>query len=220
MLNRLLELLYPPKCLICGNLYNINTKDTYYACKKCKIKLKYGMTDLKIIKIYDKNFDYLISPFIYKGEIRKLILDYKFNNKKYLYLLFSNILADVLYEYIKEITIDYIVPVPISFNRYKERGYNQSYLISKRISQTLHIKLLRFSLIKTKNNKRQSELCEKDRVDNVKNVYKVFRKNLLKNKVVLLIDDIYTTGNTLNECSKILKKANVSTIIALTIAKA
>jgi len=192
----------------------------YYACKKCKIKLKYGLEDCNILKVYDKDYNFLITLFPYEGVIRKLLLEYKFKNKKYLYLLFSDLIYYSLKDYIKEIKIDYIIPVPISFKRYKERGYNQSYLISKKISHLLDIKLLRFSLIKIKNNKRQSELCEKERINNVKNVYKVFRKNLLKNKVVLLIDDIYTTGSTINECSKILKKVNVKCIIALTIAKA
>ena len=118
------------------------------------------------------------------------------------------------------ITIDYIVYVPISYKRYIERGYNQSYLIAKALSKHTAIPLKKFCLIKIKNNERQSELLHEQRENNTKGVYCVNKLHEIKGKCLLLVDDIYTTGATANECSKVLKMAGANSIIVTTIAKA
>ena len=74
-------------------------------------------------------------------------------------------------------------------------------------------------LIKTKDNKPQSEMNQDARKSNVKGVYKVINKEKIYNKKVLIVDDIFTTGNTVNECAKVLRKANIKQVGVLTIAK-
>lgn len=157
--------------------------------------------------------------FKYDGLIRNLILKYKFNEKPYLYRSFIKFFEIYQKKYAQFDFYDIIVPVPISKKRLKTRGYNQSYLIAKEISKILNIKLENDILAKQKDNIAQSTLNKSEREENVKCVYKLVNENKVKNKKILLIDDIYTTGSTVNECSKILTNAGAEKIDIFTIAK-
>ena len=151
--------------------------------------------------------------------IRKIILNYKFHDKSYLYKTIVNFLLknEKLFENLK--SYDTIIPVPISTKRYKERGYNQSYLIAKEISKKLKIKCNNNSLLKAKNIIEQSKLNKIERQKNIQGVYILCNPKALQNKKILLIDDIYTTGSTVRECSKMLMQANPKKIGVFTIAK-
>ena len=214
---KILNLIYPQTCGICGKIA------TNSLCKKCEIELK-KQEESQIIgnnkeEIENKNFDELIYIFKYEGQIRKLILDYKFNEKSYIYLTFVNFLLKnkKIFEKIKN--YDTIIPVPISKKRNKTRGYNQSLLIAKEIAQQTNLELVNNCLIKTKNIIEQSKLNKEDRTTNIQGVYELKNKKMIENKKILLIDDIYTTGSTVNECSKILRKGNPSKIGILVLAK-
>lgn len=116
---------------------------------------------------------------------------------------------------------DIIIIVPISNQRKRERGYNQSYLIAKEISRIIKVPIAQKVLYKTKNTVPQSSLNKKLRQVNIKGVYKVKKNRKLDNKKILIIDDIYTTGNTVNECANMLLRKGIkkSNIGVLTIAK-
>ncbi len=212
MLEKILEIIYPKKCIFC------NTINEDYTCKKCKIKLEYICANDKLERVEGKYFDYMISAYFYLDSIRNKILEFKFDNKKYLYRALSEELIRKMQIYIS--LFDCIISVPISIQRYMKRGYNQSELIAKSISQKLNKPLIRFCLIKVKNNKKQSGLKIEERFTNVKSVYKVINKNIISGKRILLIDDIYTTGATVNECSKVLKAAGANKVLVATIARA
>ncbi|MCI8760296.1 MAG: ComF family protein [Clostridia bacterium] len=151
--------------------------------------------------------------------IRKIIINYKFNEKSYLYLTIVNFLLKnkKFFKILK--CYDTIIPVPISKKRRKERGYNQSELIGKEIAKKVGIDYNSQCLFKTKNIVEQSKLNKEEREKNIQGVYKIEKTKLLENKKILLIDDIYTTGSTVNECSKTLKQANPKQIGVLTLAK-
>ncbi len=192
-----------------------HNENTEFTCKNCKIKLEYYRRDCHDISPSKYYFDKAFFSYKYIGEIRQLMLKYKFYNHKYLYKFFAYDLSNKLLNYLAktQTKIDYIVAVPISFKRYLERGYNQSWLIASEVSQVLDVPTLRFCLIKFKHNKRQSELSMFQRATNTKDVYNVFFKKSIEGKNILLIDDIYTTGSTVNECSKVLKKCGANRII-------
>ena len=152
------------------------------------------------------------------------MLDYKFNSKSYLYATIVNFLLknEKFFEILK--TYDTIIPVPISKKRYKARGYNQSELIAKELVRKLlasgiQIKYNNKCLFKIKDIIEQSKLNKEERQKNIQGVYKLYNKQLLYNKKILLIDDIYTTGSTVNECCKVLIEAQLKKIGILTIAK-
>ena len=211
------EIIFPQCCLICGKV----SKNIW--CKECKNKIYKEAIFKEEISTRKQDtyfFNKHIYVFEYKNVIRNLILDYKFNDKSYLYKIFSEIITKnekicgILKKY------DIIIPVPIHKKRRKQRGYNQSELIAKEIAY--NIKNLRYEnsvLEKVKNVKPQSLLRKKQREQNVKNVYKIVKKEKIKDKKIILFDDIYTTGSTANECCKILKQNGAKEILVLTIAK-
>lgn len=129
-------------------------------------------------------------------------------------IIFSNPkVSEVLKKY------DIVISVPVSRRRKMERGYNQSELIAKDICKKLNKKYSRDILIKTKNTTAQSTLNKEQRKENAKGVYEIRKQDKIKGKKVLLIDDIYTTGSTVNECSRALKQANPKEIGVATVAK-
>ena len=151
--------------------------------------------------------------------IRKIILNYKFKDKSYLYKTIVNfsLKNKKFFQILK--SYDTIIPVPISKKRRKERGYNQSELIAREIAKRAEINYNNNSLFKTKNIVEQSKLNKEERQKNIQNAYQLQNGKTLENKKILLIDDIYTTGSTVNECSKILSIAKPNKIGVLTIAK-
>ena len=201
-------------CGICGRL-NKN-----YLCNKCRNQLekqaKFEIEKNQSEKYYFQEHLYI---FEYQGTIRKIILDYKFNDKSYLYRTIVNFLLknEKFFQNLK--SYDTIMAVPISKKRNKERGYNQSGLIAKEIAKSLGIEYNCQSLLKTKNIIEQSKLNKEERQKNIQGVYELQKSEMLKNKNILLIDDIYTTGSTVNECSKMLKQAQPKKIGVLTLAK-
>lgn len=116
---------------------------------------------------------------------------------------------------------DIMVVIAISKQRNKERGYNQSELIAKEFSKIIQVPIATNVLYKIKNTVPQSTLNREQREQNAKGVYKIQNINKIKNKKVLILDDIYTTGNTVNECAKILTQNGIlkKDIGILTIAK-
>lgn len=199
-------------CGICGK--GINT----YLCKKCEKKLK-NIAIFGKDEYLDKDFEKHYYIFKYDNFIRSLIIDYKFNEKPYLYKSFLEFLNKYQKKYVQFEIYDIIIPVPISKKRKKERGYNQSLLIAKEIAKNENIKLKDNVIVKAKNNTTQSKLNKEERTENVKNVYKITKNKEIIDKNILLIDDIFTTGATLNECSKMLKQAGAKKVDVLTIAK-
>ena len=143
------------------------------------------------------------------------MLQYKFHDVKYMGACFAEILTLKIKKY--NLNADIIIEVPISRERFRERGYNQSAIIARRVSKITGIIYGKDVLIKTKNNLRQSELSIQERKENVKDVYSIKNIELIKGKSVILIDDILTTGATLNECAKVLKENGAKEVIALAV---
>ncbi len=204
-----LELIYPNVCGFCNKICKENI------CIKCMYQLKQYKIDEKYVK---KHFDG-IGIYRYKDIIRTKFIDYKFNNKPYLYKTFAEIILNdkkicgILKKY------DIIIPVPISKKRKQKRGYNQTALIAKYIAKKTNLKYENNVLIKLKNISSQSELNKNDRIKNVKNAFGIKNEEKIKGKNIILFDDIYTTGSTVSECSNVLKKAKVNNIFVLTFAK-
>lgn len=116
---------------------------------------------------------------------------------------------------------DIILIVPISKQRKRERGYNQSGLVAKEISKIISVKIEKNKIYKIKNIRPQSTLNKQQREENIKQAYKVKNIENIRNKKILIFDDIYTTGSTVNECARMLNKAGIDkkNIGVLTIAK-
>ena len=208
-----INLIYPNVCGICDKLCDDDI------CKKCEIKLN-NISKIKIDRYTNKYFKKHLYIFKYEGIIKERLINYKFNERNYIYKAFVKFMlknkkiCDFLKNY------DIIIPVPIHTKRRMERGYNQSALIAKAISKKIpQIDYLEDVLIKKINNKPQSTKNKSERKNNVIGAYYMKDKEKINNKKILLLDDIYTTGNTVNECCKILQSANPKCIDVITIAK-
>lgn len=216
MLDYILDLIYPNVCGFCNRI----CKESL--CNECEEKIQANL--ICNIDNYEndntKYFSQHLYLFKYDNEIRNKILDYKFNDKAYLYKTFSKIIIKnkKIYGFFKK--YDIIIPVPIHKKRMKIRGYNQSALIAKEIAKKIdYIRLESNVLLKIRNIKPQSTLNKLERNENVKNAYMIKNVDKIKNKRVLLFDDIFTTGNTVNECSKLLKLNGAKDIGIITLAK-
>ena len=190
-------------------------------CKKCEeIINKYLINEIDV-SFYENNIEPIEKMHIFKYEdlVRKLILQYKFNDKSYLYRTFCEIILKnkKSFDFIK--SYDIIIPVPIHKIRKRKIGYNQSELISKLLASKTKLEFSTNVLVKYKNNNPQSTLDKKARKENTKDVYKLVNKEKIHNKKVLIFDDIYTTGSTANACAKELKRADPLKIGILTLAK-
>ena len=209
------SILFPPLCYICGK------RGKNIICERCSRNL--GSLAKYKIEQHDADIDYFshhIYLFDYTGMIRKLLLDFKFHDKAYLceifvkFLLKNKKIGGFLKNY------DIIIPDPIHKKRQKERGYNQSLLIaSKWEKEETRISVEDNILLKTKHTKPQSTLSREERIENAKQVYEIQNAEKIKEKDIILLDDIYTTGSTVRECAKILKENGARSIVVVTIAK-
>lgn len=217
ILEKIKDLLYPQVCSICGKL---NTKSL---CNKCKIKLEkeFKFQTDNYSEDNSKNFIEHYYFFKYEEIIRSQILSLKFQEKPYIYKTIAYFLKNKQKSFEKLKKYDIILIVPISRQRKKERGYNQSELIAKDLALLISTKIEKNILYKIKHTKPQSTLNKQQREENAKGVYEAKNIDKIKNKKILIIDDIYTTGNTVNECAKILveKGINKRDIGVLTLAK-
>ncbi|MFH2011812.1 MAG: ComF family protein [Pseudomonadota bacterium] len=115
---------------------------------------------------------------------------------------------------------DFLIPVPLHFKRLRERGFNQALSLAKYIGKKHGIPIDYMSLKRIKWESPQINLSKKEREENVKGVFFLRDKNRLKDKSILLIDDVYTSGATVNECAKVLRKAEACKVDVLTLARA
>jgi ComF family protein len=157
----------------------------------------------------------------YEGIIKDVILLYKYRGFEGLGRYLAGYVEQALgSEEDLWLDVDAIVPVPLHRVREKERGFNQSRVLAKKLSRIKKIQLLDRRLVKVKNIPPQTSLEAKERVRNVRGAFRVKRPGAIKGKVILLVDDVYTTGSTLSECSLALKDAGAKEVRAVTIAQA
>jgi len=161
----------------------------------------------------------------YKNElVKELIHKFKYQGLKSTQLIFENILSQSLAnhkEYFKNQNY-IIIPVPLHKLKERTRGFNQSVIISNIISKILNIRSHNNIIIRFRNNPPQAN--QEDilkRQQNAQNIFKINEnlKEMIKNKNIILVDDVFTTGSTLNECAKILKQNNANIIIGICLAR-
>lgn len=211
-INSALNYFFPPICGMCGEI-NEN-----YICNNCYENIK-KIKKCVINEYNNRNFSKHLYIFRYEGIIRNKIIEYKFEDKGYLYKMFAKIILSdkKTCNFIKK--YDVIIPVPISKKRKKKRGCNQSELVANELAQKLNQDIWTDIIIKKKDNKPQSELNKLERIKNVEDIYEINKPIEVKNKKVLLLDDIYTTGSTVNEIARKLKQNQTQEIGVITLAK-
>ena len=221
------DLFFPQgvKCFVCGiETSDLGICDSCYAklpfikgniCQKCGgEKLGSGKVCLDC-KGRDYYFHKNYSIFHYEDNMQKYILSFKNGGRKYLGETFSKFIKNYL-RHIK-LEFDIIIPVPIHKNRIKERGFNQSEVLC----QSLDEFVVDNSVFKrVKDTPHQTGLNRENREENLEGAFEVVSPDKIKDKKILLIDDIYTTGSTINECAKELLKSGATSVNSLCLARA
>jgi len=213
------DILFPEeiKCIFCDK--DINHFDEKPYCNECEKSLPFNnekrckKCDMEIFgdgevcdfcKSNHKVFDKTRAVFKYESVVRKTVLNFKENNQKFLAKPMASIMHNSLPQDMKD--FDVIVPVPLSPKSLKRRGYNQSEFLAIEIAKLCEKPALLDVLLKERETQHQKELSYKDRQQNLAGAFKIQHRNLIKDKKILLIDDVMTTGATANACSEILKK--------------
>lgn len=199
--NEILDIVYPmeEKCIIC------RTDGFIGLCPYCKSKINRAT-------IENGNLSYGF----YGGTLKTLILKFKYESDFTAGYLLSKLLVEMIKE--NEIYADVICYVPMTKKSEKKRGFNQCEVIARHIGYHINVPVSD-CIKKIKNTKEQKTLTKEERVKSIKGAFKVSRIKDIKNKNVILIDDVMTTGATINECKDVLKKSGVNSITVLTIAK-
>ena len=163
------------------------------------------------------SLDYIFSAYYYNEAIRNLIHRYKFYGE----YRFSDLFSEMLWEYLENISelkkYDLITSVPLHRKRLFSRGFNQSELIAKRISDYSHITYER-CIYRTRNTIAQSHLGMRDRIHNISDAFIADAKKV-KDKKILLFDDIYTTGSTMESCANELKSKGALSVAGISLSK-
>lgn len=223
IIDELIQILYPDdiKCIVCGKEMHPNR---YGLCDACKLDInenycvrcgrhKVGIGDYcnecagEVLY-----FDEARSAVNYDKNARDLVLRLKFGNARYLAKHISQYLLDILL--LSDWSADCITFVPIHKKRQRKRGYNQAELLANELAAHVDLPCVKL-LEKTSNTVNQARLNREARMKNLSGTFKAVEK---PPEHVILIDDVMTTGSTLNECSKTLKRAGVKIVYALTFA--
>lgn len=157
----------------------------------------------------------------YEGPVKEVILLFKYRGFKVL----GNWLGDLLAENLGSEEdlwegVDALIPVPLHPKKERKRGFNQAQVLAKRLAAHKSLSLFERRLIKVANVPAQTSLEAGERAKNVRGAFRIRKAKDLEGKIVLLVDDVYTTGSTLRECSLVLKKAGVREVRAVTVAQA
>lgn len=163
-------------------------------------------------------FDGIVRAGVYESALRSLILAFKFHQRTEYAKRLSRMMADALAVSGLSARIDYFVPVPLHWRRHLERGYNQARLLSGGLCRPPA--RISADLVRTRYTRRQWNLTESQRRTNVKNAFAVRHGHPFAGKTVCLVDDITTSGATLNECAAVLKSAGAAAVYALVAAVA
>lgn len=207
LLSRLLDLLYPPKCVFCRRLLTAHEKGW---CIDCEKKIPYY--DDKRTGDY---FAFCVAPLEYRGDVREAIHRYKFSGLDCYAEVFAPLVAESLSYH--GVQADVLTWVPVSRARRRERGYDQAEALCRSLSKCIGVPAVAL-LTKTVNNKTQATLDALQRKANVLGVYGTCNEEQIAGKRVLLVDDVITTGATLSECSRVLLTAGASEVICAAIA--
>lgn len=233
MPNTLLNLLFPPQCLGCDTLVPTHGtlclecwKGVHFItepfCACCGLPFEYTLGDGALCgECLQKRPPYsrARAAFRYDDASKSLVLKLKYHDQTYLAPLFAGWLAKAGADLIA--VSDAIVPVPLHYWRFVSRRYNQSALLAAALSKTTGLPWLPDTLKRTRATAQQTGLTRRQREDNIRGAFDVpiKRRAPIQHKSVLLIDDVFTTGATLEACTKTLLGAGASNVNVLTLAR-
>lgn len=165
-------------------------------------------------------FDAARAALAYEGASRDLIHAFKYRNKTHLRRPLALLTIEILSEFIQSRRPDLIMPVPLHRKKLSSRGFNQAVLLGEILSHRLKIPLDRWNLRRIRWTEPQVNLAADDRRANVKGAFSVHESAQVNGRRILLVDDVLTTGSTVEECGKVLKAGGAVDVTVITVARA
>lgn len=220
-----ISLFYPNNCVACQNalfrneqtictscLFHLPKTEYHYEKDNPISRIFWGRTEIEIAASY--------CFFVKAGKVQHLIHQLKYKGKKEIGILLGEIYGKELLKSAFFKNIDVIIPVPLHPKKEKKRGYNQSEMFGIGLSSSMQIPLDKTTLIRTYASETQTKKSRFKRWENVKEIFDLQNADLLENKHILLIDDVITTGATIEACVNMLKKIKNVKISIVSIAAA
>lgn len=228
--NFLSELFFPEryKCVFCGT--DVPDFDNDPICDDCKKTLPFNKGNRCLIcsepidneaticdscQLHKKHFKKAFCPFVYDGKVRNAILGYKDSNRRYLSKSLAKFIADEIKA--SAVKIDYITFTPLTEKKKKKRGFDQAELLASYVAKELDCECVRL-FEKTRDGKTQKKLTYKERQENMVGMYKLLPHKFHRTDKVLIVDDIITTGATIDACAKLICK-RVSDVYVAAVAR-
>lgn len=224
------SILFPARCALCDGILNRSERNAGChdiclmsvrkiegdRCFKCgkhlpSENMEYCEDCMKMPKTFERN----LSLFEYGGDVKDALIRFKYNGRREYKKFFGNAIMSEYKDYISG--VDALVPIPVHKSRLKERGYNQAKLLADEISRYSGIAVYDNILLRTSKTTAQKGLNNVERLSNLKNAFQV-NQNIVQLKKIMLVDDIYTTGATIEACTRVLKDAGYDKIYSVTVA--
>ncbi len=226
----ILELIYPTRCPFCDEPLLKSERPvcafcsgqiewaTEPYCMKCGKVLQDAETEYCAdCRSYHHFFERGRSVFVYKGPVKKSIYRFKYAGRKEYAKAYAMLAQQHLGGYVRKVAPDALVPVPLHRKRYNRRGYNQARLFATALGNRMGIPVYADLVKRTRNTLPQKMLERSERQNNLKKAFKINR-NDVKLNTIIIIDDIYTTGSTIDALAEVLREAGVEKIFFLTIS--
>lgn len=226
------DLLFPPQCLCCEQ--RLDTSRPPLICPSCRDNLRFISSPLCITCGIPfpggedhlcgsclRNhylFDYARSALFYQSPVSNLLLALKFSNATSAVPTLKKI-AEQSGMLAHFAVPDIIIPVPLHIGRLRERGFNQALMLARHCFPQWRTLTHASLLVRTKATTPQSSLSGQQRRQNLKGCFQLSRSGLLTGKKILLVDDVFTTGSTINECSRVLRREKPKRIEVFTVAR-
>jgi len=232
----LVDILFPKRCMVCG--LSIGKIEQYSFCPECISRINFIRSPLCIscgipfADIYGTNHlcgDCISSrpPFTVAralGMYGKTLLDaihlFKYNGKIAMGEILGEMMAQYDYDSLDIRDHSLLIPVPLHTLRLKERGFNQALILARHIAHKFFLPLDFTTLKRSVDTKPQVNLGRSERVKNIKGAFDLAHKEKIRGKKILLVDDVYTTGSTVRECTRVLIEKGAKEVSVLTLARA
>ncbi|ACL70397.1 ComF family protein [Halothermothrix orenii] len=232
-----LDIIYPPEnhCLVCGRKLTIFSELTGLcqeclsnihfiteSCSRCGREVEDKRNICSYCKTFEPAYDFIHSGASYDGITRQMLLEFKFKQRKELKKPLVELLSFTFREYFKDYGIDYIVPVPMHYLRKRLRGFNQASLMAEGLARKVNIQCLPGALQRVKEGAPLFQHGLKERRNIISGSFAPGEESpLIEGANIMIVDDIYTSGTTVNEVSTVLReRCRVNKIYVLTVARA
>lgn len=230
-----LDILFPRACLACGK--TLFKQESGCFCEDCYLRIAFVTAPLCPqcgIPFIGAGASHSCGdcikeapPFAmaramakYDGDIAAAITAFKYGKNINIGAALADMFAAHRFADAELTAFDLVIPVPLHKNRLRQRGFNQSLALAKAFAKKHRLQLDFSSLIRSINTLPQTGLTKKLREENIKGAFILRDVKKIQNKSVIIVDDVYTTGSTIKECSRVIQKGGAKTVIALTAARA